>query len=282
MIQDIAPHIYDITYKHLSPCDDDTMLIYDNGRVFCKNEGDTLSFPTVSELEKSIPDVKVRAKFLFCIDGKGYFELYGTLPPEADGYAYLPKGQIRGLSPSWLSFAAITGFQIHSWYESNRFCGFCGKKMKPKGDERAMICEGCGRIKYPQICPSVIVAVTNGEKILLTKYAASHSTHRRFALVAGYTEIGESFEDTVRREVMEEVGLKVKNIKYFKSQPWSFSDSLLAGFFCEVDGKEDVTLDKNELSEAVWFERDDIPEESADPSVSLTGTMIWSFKNRMC
>lgn len=279
MIQDIAPHIYDITYKRLSPSDDDIMLIYSEGKVFGKKDGNTVSFPAVAEIKKLFPDIKERAKFLFCIDGKGFFELYGELPQEGDGWEYISKGEIRGLSPSWLAFAAITGFQIHSWYMSNRFCGCCGSKMKPKGDERAMVCTKCGNIKYPQICPSVIVAVTNGDKILLTKYAASHSAHRRFALVAGYSEIGESLEDTVRREVMEEVGLEVKNITYYKSQPWSFSDSLLAGFYCEVDGSADITLDKNELSEAVWFKREDVPEESADPTVSLTGTMIWAFKN---
>ncbi|MBE5730318.1 MAG: NUDIX domain-containing protein, partial [Clostridiales bacterium] len=91
----------------------------------------------------------------------------------------------------------------------------------------------------------------------------------------GYVEVGESFEDTVRREVMEEVGLKVKNIRYYKSQPWPFTNTLLAGYFCEVDGSSEVTVDQNELSTAVWLARDEIPEIS---TVSLTGTMIMAFK----
>ena len=118
--------------------------------------------------------------------------------------------------------------------------------------------------------------MTDGDKLLLTKYAPNHSAHRRYALVAGYTEIGESFEDTVRREVWEEVGLKVKNIRYYASQPWSFSGALLAGFFCDVDGDTHITLDENELSVAEWFDRADIPDNA---TISLTGTMMKAFQD---
>ena len=95
-------------------------------------------------------------------------------------------------------------------------------------------------------------------------------------MVAGFTEIGETLEETVQREVMEEVGLKVKNIRYYKSQPWSFSSTLLCGFFCEVDGDTDITLDTEELAVGEWFDRDNIPVE--DDGVSLTREMIGVFK----
>ena len=127
--------------------------------------------------------------------------------------------------------------------------------MKAKQTERAMQCLDCGRVVYPQICPSVIVGITDDSRILMTKYASSHSNYKKYALVAGYAEIGESLENTVAREVMEEVGLKVKNIRYYKSQPWSFSDALLVGFFCEVDGNAEIKMDTEELSAAEWFER---------------------------
>lgn len=152
--------------------------------------------------------------------------------------------------------------------------------MEASEKERAMRCPKCGKVRYPQICPGVIVGVTDGDKLLLTKYSVSHSTYRRYALIAGYTEVGESLEDTVRREVMEEVGLEVKNIRYYGSQPWSPTDTLLMGFFCDVDGTRDITLDEDELSVAEWLTRDEIPDESADPSVSLTGTMMKAFKYR--
>ena len=113
----------------------------------------------------------------------------------------------------------------------------------------------------------------------MTKYASNHSSYKKYALVAGYAEVGESLEDTVRREVMEEVGLQVKNIRYYKSQPWSFTDTLLVGFFCEVDGDAAITMDKNELAVAEWFDRDHLPMERAEASISLTGEMMDAFRD---
>ena len=106
-------------------------------------------------------------------------------------------------------------------------------------------------------------------------------TIRKYALVAGYTEIGESLEDTVRREVMEEVGLTVTNIRFYKSQPWSFSGSLLAGFFCDLSGDDEtVRLQEDELSEASWFDREELPDGGS--SISLTHEMIEAFRNGKC
>ena len=94
--------------------------------------------------------------------------------------------------------------------------------------------------------------------------------------MAGFAEIGESLEDTVRREVFEETGVLVKNIRYYKSQPWGFTSTLLSGFFCELDGDPEITMDENELAEAVWLHRDDIPPD--DSSVALTAEMIEVFR----
>ena len=101
-------------------------------------------------------------------------------------------------------------------------------------------------------------------------------SYTNYALIAGFTEIGESAEQTVAREVMEEVGLRVKNIRYYKSQPWAFSGSLLMGFFCDLDGDDKIILDKNELAEAGWFRRSEI--DLADDHISLTREMIMQFK----
>ena len=140
-------------------------------------------------------------------------------------------------------------------------------------NERMMKCPSCGLMEFPKICPAVIVGVVDGNRILTTKYAGR--THTDYALIAGFAEIGEPIEDTVRREVMEEVGLKVKNITYFDSQPWSFSDTLLLGFYCELDGDDAVKLDEKELALAEWFEREDLPRKKED--VSLTSYMMQSF-----
>src|SRR5699024_3191276 len=100
--------------------------------------------------------------------------------------------------------------------------------------------------------------------------------YKKYALLAGFTEIGETVEETLAREVMEEVGLKVRNIRYYKSQPWAFSDTLLMGFYCDLDGSDKITLDRDELSLAEWFEREEIPVEPSRDS--LTNEMIMKFK----
>ena len=146
--------------------------------------------------------------------------------------------------------------------------------MRHKPNERALICMECGVTEYPKISPVVIVGVLNNDKLLLTK--AASGGYRNYALVAGYVEIGETLEEAVRREVMEETGLRLKNIRYYKSQPWAFSSSILAGFFADLDGSDTVTLDKRELSEAVWLSPADIP--SGESSFSLTWDMIETFR----
>ena len=136
-----------------------------------------------------------------------------------------------------------------------------------------MYCPSCGRQEYPVLMPSVIVGITNGDKIICSKYEGR--SFKQYALIAGFAEIGETIEETVHREVMEEVGLKVKNLRYYKSQPWSFSGTLLFGFFCDIDGDDTLTVDHEELSIAQWFERDKIIGQDTDSS--LTNEMMMAF-----
>ncbi len=167
------------------------------------------------------------------------------------------------------------------------FLGATGKNIKFLGEEdyvtdgyrfryRKYGLSVCHSVVYPEIAPSVIVAVKNKNKLLLTKYQASHSPYRHYSLIAGYVETGETAEDTVRREVMEEVGLKVKNIRYYKSQPWPFSGALLLGYFCDLDGDDKITREEQELEEAIWVEREQLEERSND--ISLTGEMMEQFR----
>lgn len=279
MIQDIAPHQYDVTYRNTEVKDSDIMLIYYQGSLLCHMEGNQITYPTVKEIAAIFPNVYEKAKFLFRIDEEDYFELPKPVIEAFDTWTYLPKEGLRNARPIWKAYAGITGFQIHKWYTENQFCGCCGTRMKAQGEERAMRCPSCGKVSYPKICPSVIVGILNGNQILMTKYASNHSSYKKYALVAGYAEVGESLEDTVRREVMEEVGLQVKNIRYYKSQPWSFTDTLLVGFFCEVDGDAAITMDKNELAVAEWFDRDHLPMERSEASISLTGEMMDAFRD---
>ena len=171
-------------------------------------------------------------------------------------------------------FEAYTAGQLARWYHDNRYCGTCAHKTVPSKTERALCCPHCGRTIYPRILPAVIIGVTDGDRILMTKYAGRSYTF--YALVAGFNEIGETLEETVAREVMEEVGLKVKNIRYYKSQPWGIVDDLLAGFYCDVDGSTEIKLDRNELKEAVWVERKDVEGQPHD--LSLTNEMMVVFR----
>ena len=136
-------------------------------------------------------------------------------------------------------------------------------------------CDNCGLMEFPKICPAVIIGVTDNNRILLSKYAGR--SYKNYALLAGFTEIGETLEETVQREVMEEVGLKVKNIRYYKSQPWAFTDTMLMGFFCELDGEDKIKIDEDELALAEWFEREEVPMPAS--MESLTNEMIMEFKN---
>ncbi len=138
-----------------------------------------------------------------------------------------------------------------------------------------MRCPSCGQMEYPKICPCVIVGILHEDKILVTRYKGEN--RGRYALVAGFTEIGETIEETVHREVMEETGLHVKNLRYYKCQPWPYSESLLFGFFCELDGEDKIRLDEQELALAEWVEREDITVEPDD--LSLTNEMMLAFKN---
>ncbi|MCD7954424.1 MAG: NAD(+) diphosphatase [Lachnospiraceae bacterium] len=190
------------------------------------------------------------------------------------GYSWEKIERMRTVGPKEAAFAGVTGLQLYEWYQSRRFCPACGKHMVHSEKERMMHCPSCGQIEYPKICPAVIVAVTDGDRILLTKYAGR--SFRNYALIAGFAEIGETLEETVEREVLEEVGLRVKNIRYYKSQPWSFTDTLLTGFFAEVDRDTHIRMDEKELSVAKWCTREEVPE---DDGVSLTREMMDVFKS---
>lgn len=270
MIQDIAPMKYNNHYQEQSPAPEDWLMSYKKGTVLCRFEQGELFFPRVSEL----PETEREMTYLFTISGERFFLLRNEPDEPLPVYNWETSVVFRNANPGYRGFAGITGLQLNNWYRSNQFCGRCGKSMTLDHVERMLRCEDCGNMVYPKICPGVIVAVTDGNRLLLTKYNRPGTVN--YSLVAGFTEIGETLEETVAREVMEEVGLKVKNLRYYKSQPWSFSSTLLCGFYCDVDGDPNIILDQDELAVAEWFEREDIP--SKDDGVSLTSEMIARFK----
>jgi len=275
MIQDIFPHKYHVEFHNEKPQDGDVVMAFSKGKLLLRDR-ETIEFPEVSECAAC----KTQPVYLFAIDEVKYFYLQLT---EEETQGYLQNGfrlagrqEFRRLGPKHLAFAAVTACMLDGWYTANRYCGRCGQKLVHDTKERMLHCPECDNRVYPRINPAVIVAVTDGDRLLLTTYKGRE--YKNYALVAGFSEIGESLEDTVKREVMEEAGLKVKNIRYYGSQPWAFADNLLAGFICEVDGDATIRIDEEELATAEFIAREEIGMEYTDSS--LTNDMICAFKNK--
>ena len=275
MIQDIGEHTFDNQYHPCPPDRESYALYYEDHAALVRKYPDRIEFPKFRDIERLNEDIYEDAVYLFSIDGERYY-LVEEINRERQSHFTMENTEIfRYAEPQYLAFAGITGYQLHNWYQSRRFCGKCGRRMKKDSKERMLYCESCHNMEFPKICPAVIIGVTDGDKILMSKYAGR--TYKKYALLAGFTEIGETLEETVQREVMEEVGLKVKNIRYYKSQPWSFTDTLLMGFYCDLDGEAAITLDREELAMAEWFQRDEIPVEPERDSI--TNEMIIRFKS---
>ncbi|MEZ4300955.1 MAG: NAD(+) diphosphatase [Polyangiaceae bacterium] len=189
--------------------------------------------------------------------------------PEVEGHSYLGlRHAFFQLDPEEFHVAQF-GFQIQYWDRSYRFCPGCGGPVVLKEKERAKRCEACERDFYPPVVPAMIVRVTRGDSILMTRQ--SRFPKGMYGLVAGFTEPGESLEACVAREVMEETGLSIANIRYFGSQPWPFPHQIMIGFTAE-HASGDIVVDTNELEEARWFDRDAMP--MLPPSFSIARALI--------
>lgn len=270
MFQNIFPHIYHNAFSRAEAREQDHVLIFSEEGLLCRMEQGKLVLPRLSELGPE----HGTTQHLFSIDATAYF-LWEDRPPETvPGWTYHATRPLRQCTPDHHLFAAAAGESLWRWYTANRFCGRCGSRMEHGTTERSQVCPQCGNTVYPKICPAVIVAVYDGDRLVLTRYR--DRVTRQYALIAGFNEIGESIEDTVHREVMEEVGLRVKNLRFYKSQPWTFTDTLLMGFYAELDGPDQITLQEDELSEAGWYHRNEIPEDYSP--ISLTGEMIQRFR----
>ena len=274
MIQDIYPHRLRNEFIPARPVDPEGLLFrFDGDSVLCAIEGGRVALPRV----KDFPSDAER-RYLFALDDTPcYLDMEGK-GRSAEGLEWLPVRMLRrrAQGPREVIFAAWTAFQLYNWYRDNRYCGRCGGVTAPAPDERAVMCPACSRRIYPRIIPAVIVGVTNGDEILMTKYRGRDIPY--YALIAGFTEIGETLEQTVAREVMEEAGLRVKNIRYYKSQPWAIVDDLLAGFYCDVEGPTEIHMDANELKEAVWVRRENVAGQPND--FSLTNEMMLLFRDK--
>ena len=145
---------------------------------------------------------------------------------------------------------------LMDWRQNHRFCGRCGTPTTKKSDEFAMACPACGLLAYPRISPAVMVLVSRGDDLLLAR--SPHFRPGMFSALAGFVEAGETIEQCAAREVREEVGVEIANLRYFRSQPWPFPDSLMVAFFADYAGGE-ITPDPSEIEAAGWFPRSALP-----------------------
>jgi NAD+ diphosphatase len=164
-----------------------------------------------------------------------------------------------------LYLIATKAVLVNDWYISHQFCGRCGTKTKVDEKDMMLKCPDCGQVHYPRIAPAIIVAIRNEDKLLMAKH--SYHDNIRYALIAGFVEPGESIEEAVHREVLEEVGIKIKNLKYLKSQSWPFPNSLMLGFEAEYESGS-IKVDGDEILKAKWFKKDKIIRYASDISIS--------------
>ena len=268
MIQDIYPSRLDNSFRNHKVNNNDMLLIFnEEGKLLVDTQSSVIRFPSGKEASG------LNNIYAFSIDEKRYFITLSQFQPFDPMFEYKTLRELRDSFGGTELFAAFTAYHLWKWYTDNVFCGKCGSRFVLHESERALCCKSCGNVIYPRINPAVIVGVTKGDRILITRYRRGYAHN---ALVAGFTEIGETLEQTVKREVMEETGVKVKNIRYYKSQPWGMAQDILVGFFCEADGNGDIHMDENELKYAEWVRREDIVLQPSN--ASLTNEMMKVFK----
>jgi NAD+ diphosphatase len=237
-----------------------------------------VSGPEVAINEGEKPQIYSQAGLTPAIRAAGTVEYLGHRGAVPCYAAELPEGSLlpRGMVLSGVrdlygripdEDVAIAAYAVRmiASAKSNRICGRCGTKTVPALTERAKKCPSCGLVLYPRISPAIIVLITRGEEILLARSprfpAGMHS------VIAGFVEPGETLEHAVHREIKEEVGIAVKNLRYFASEPWPFPDSLMIAFEAEY-AEGEITIDNNEIISAGWFGRASLPPLPAPMSIS--------------
>jgi NAD+ diphosphatase len=254
-----------------SPSDRENALwfIIQGGRLLVKKNSLPAAVPQTRHLSKPISKF-VQTQFLGYLDGQPCF----AAGPPTD---YQPGANLefRGLKTLFGKidenrlWVAGRANQLVRWSRHHRYCGKCGQKTADKEDERARICTACGLVNYPRVSPAIIVAVIKDDQILLAR--SGRFPGGFFSVLAGFVEPGETLEACVQREVREETGIEVENIRYFGSQPWPFPDSLMVAFTADHAGGK-IQIDGNEIVAADWYTRDRLPD--IPPEISIARQLI--------
>ena len=250
-------------------------FIFSGNKLLVKLEGSQIEAP-LQESPEELGVTVIRRQYLGVLDGQHCCSVEidenAGIP---QGYEYRDLRSIFGQVEDDIFLLAGRAFQIVDWDRNHLYCGRCGTATGTKQDERAKACPKCGLICYPKLSPAVIVAVVREGRLLL-----AHAKHFRpdfYSVIAGFVEPGETFEECVKREVMEEVGIRVGSIKYFGSQPWPFPNSLMVAFTAEYEGGE-IQVDGVEITDAGWYREDEFPETPT--KMSIAGRLVdWYRKN---
>ncbi len=198
--------------------------------------------------------------------------LWGEVDPDAtlpDGFEKVGLREVWPLAGESVFRAAGTAFQIMNWQRNTRFCSRCGAEMCLSEMDCGLVCPSCAFMSYPSISPAIIVAVVRDGKLLLARNTSFPKG--RYSILAGFVEAGETLEETVRREIREEVGIEVRDVQYFDSQPWPFPHSLMLGFTARWASGE-LRPDGREIVDARWYTPLDMPE--IPPSISISRRLI--------
>jgi NAD+ diphosphatase len=209
-----------------------------------------------------------RGHYLGDLDGQDLFSITLEGPP-ASPYEVRSLRSLLGQVSDEAVGLAGRAVQIEAWADTHRFCGRCATPTVPSPGERSLRCPACDLTAYPRVAPAIIVLVRRGDEALLAR--SGRFPRPFFSTLAGFVEAGESLEETLAREVREEVGIEVTNLRYFGSQPWPFPHSLMVGFTADYAGGE-IVVDGEEIAEARWFRATELP--MVPPRTSIARRLI--------
>ncbi len=249
-------------------------FLFYNNKLLVKINNGNIAIPNKEDLTGLEIQLE-REIYINGLDNPPCFAAEFTNAPQwlPDSFNYMSLRKLFIKSGNDTFGMAGRAYQIMHWVRTHQFCGKCGSPMNNKVDELAIKCPNCGTTIYPRISPAVIVAVVKEDKLLLARNVNFPNSF--YSVLAGFVEPGETLEECVHREVKEEVGIEVKNIKYFGSQPWPFPDSLMIGFTAEYAGGE-IAVDTLELSTADWFSCSNLPANIPN-NKTIAGRLIEWF-----
>jgi len=261
-------------------CPDDVsssiVFVADSDALLLKQENGAVEFPGLNDFDPGLRD-RDEIEYLGTMNGYHWFCIpyHETIAvPEGMFFKNFRLILREGIEEN-LALVASRAIHIVDWSKRNKYCGVCGGITEKNRGERAKKCSSCGNIIYPRISPAIIIAVVKEDKLLLAHN--KKFKERWYSTVAGFMEPGESIEACAQREVLEEVGIQIKNIRYFASQPWPFPDSLMIGLTAEYESGE-VTPDGVEIDDADFFSVSELPDTPGSSSVA--GRLIkWFLEN---